>query len=277
MPVKKDWRWVKGAVFVPTNVVNEAQQWDEYDPAITDRELHYASVYGVNCVRVFLHYLIYKKKSEALLRDIEDFLTRADKYHIKVEFIFFDHAGTSRPAISSRPGTNIRPPFNGAHNSSWLQSRGKDVLAHYEENKDTLKAYVQDIVTAHRDDPRIAFWETYNEPAKDDAVKRLMADAIQWIHETGSTIPVTATSGEWFPGRASSDFLTFHDYNSSDWLPKEGSEALCTECMNRKDQSVASVVSQFRGRLRLHRLGAWHRPRQLPLFLGPEGGGRGKK
>ena len=40
-----DWRWVKGAVFVPTSCVNEAQQWDEYDPVINDRELHYASVY----------------------------------------------------------------------------------------------------------------------------------------------------------------------------------------------------------------------------------------
>ena len=29
---KADWRWVKGAVFVPTSAVNEAQQWDEYDP-----------------------------------------------------------------------------------------------------------------------------------------------------------------------------------------------------------------------------------------------------
>jgi len=44
-----DWRWVKGAVFVPTKDVNEAQQWDEYDPAIHDRELHHASVYGINC------------------------------------------------------------------------------------------------------------------------------------------------------------------------------------------------------------------------------------
>ena len=30
---KADWRWVKGAVFVPTKDVNEAQQWDEYDSA----------------------------------------------------------------------------------------------------------------------------------------------------------------------------------------------------------------------------------------------------
>ena len=85
---KADWRWVKGAVFVPTKYVNEAQQWDEYDPAINDRELHYASVYGINCIRVYLHFDIYLKKKEALLKNIEDFLTRAGKYGIKTEFVF---------------------------------------------------------------------------------------------------------------------------------------------------------------------------------------------
>jgi hypothetical protein len=26
-PVKVDWSWVKSAIFVPTNCVNDAQQW----------------------------------------------------------------------------------------------------------------------------------------------------------------------------------------------------------------------------------------------------------
>ena len=71
-----DWRWVKGAVFVPTKCVNQAQQWDEYDPVINDRELHFASIYGINCVRVYLHYFIYLKDKERLLKHIEDFLSR---------------------------------------------------------------------------------------------------------------------------------------------------------------------------------------------------------
>src|ERR1039458_2968012 len=97
-----DWRWVKGAVFVPTKYVNEAQQWDEYDPVINDRELHYASIYGLNCVRVYLHFDIYLKKKAALLDHIEDFLTRASKYGIKTEFVFFDDCWNQPdPAILS--------------------------------------------------------------------------------------------------------------------------------------------------------------------------------
>ena len=161
---KADWRWVKGAVFVPTKYVNEAQQWDEYDPVINDRELHYASVYGFNCVRVYLHYDIYLKKKEALLKDIEDFLTRADKYGIKTEFVFFDDCWNQPDKEMLSPDYKYPAPIFGVHNSRWLVSPGEDVRRHYAENKDRLKAYVQDIVNAHKDDKRIAFWETYNEP-----------------------------------------------------------------------------------------------------------------
>ena len=187
-----DWRWVKGAVFVPT-CVNEAQQWDEYDPAINDRELHYASVYGINCVRVYLHFDIYLKKKEALLKDIEDFLTRADKYGIKTEFVFFDDCWNQPEPTSSRRDYKYPAPIFGVHNSRWLVSPGENVRQHYAEYRGRLKAYVQDIVNAHKDDKRIAFWETYNEPNDSPETKQLLKDSYEWIHETGTTIPLTAT------------------------------------------------------------------------------------
>jgi hypothetical protein len=55
-----DWSWAKGAVFVPTNAVNQIDHWRNYDPAIHERELYYASVYGINLVRVYLHNLLWK-------------------------------------------------------------------------------------------------------------------------------------------------------------------------------------------------------------------------
>jgi hypothetical protein len=250
MPARKDWRWVQGAVFVPTNVVNEAQEWDEYDPAINDRELRYASIYGINCVRVYLHYDIYLKKKDTLLQEIEDFLTRADKYHIKVEFVFFDSCWNNPTDDILKPDYVYPAPLYGVHNSRWLKSPSEDLLNHhYDEKKDSLKAYVQDIVNAHKDDPRIAFWETYNEPdKKSDAVSRLMADALQWVHETGTSIPVTATGGQ-FKGDAYSDFKSWHQYDGKYALKAEPITSLCTECMNRKDQSVPGVVSNFKGKV----------------------------
>ena len=238
-----DWRWVKGAVFVPTSCVNEAQQWDEYDPVINDRELHYASVYGFNCVRVYLHYFIYLKEKDALLNNIEDFLTRADKYGIKTEFVFFDDCWHQPDKKILEPDYTYPAPIFGVHNSRWLVCPGEDARKHYAEHKDRLKAYVQDIVSAHKDDPRICFWETYNEPNKSPETKRLLQDAEEWVHETGTKIPVTATGGD-FAGEPYSDFKSWHEYGTYSYTGAP--EELNTECMNREGQTVPGIVEHFK-------------------------------
>jgi hypothetical protein len=240
-----DWRWVQGAVFVPTSSVNEAQQWDEYDPAINDRELHYASVYGINVVRVYLHYDVYLKKRDALLCDIADFLARADRYGIKTEFVFFDDCWNQPPKELLSASYRYPAPLHGVHNSQWLVSPGADVLAHYAENLPRLKAYVQDIVRAHRDDTRVVFWEIYNEPTKSAETTRLEHDAAAWIKETGTKIPATATGSE-FSGGPYSDFLSWHEYGA--YAIKGDEHSLCTECMNRQGQDVPGVVAHYKGK-----------------------------
>jgi PA14 domain len=242
---QSDWRWVKGAVFVPTKYVNEAQQWDQYDPAINDRELHYASVYGFNCVRVYLHFAIYLKKKDALLANIEDFLTRADKYGIKTEFVFFDDCWNQPDKDILSPDYQYPAPIPGVHNSRWIVSPGEDVRRHYAENRDKLKAYVQDIVNAHKDDARVAFWETYNEPGKSPETRQLLRDSFIWIHETGTKIPVSAT-GRDFAGDPYSDFKTWHEYGGYSYTGAP--DELCSECMNRKEQTVPGIVEHFQGK-----------------------------
>jgi hypothetical protein len=242
-----DWRWVHGAVFVPTNCVNEAQQWDQYDPAINDRELHCASIYGINCVRVFLHYDIYLKNKKALLDHIEDFLTRADKYGIKVDFVFFDDCWNQPPGDILKADYRYPAPIFGVHNSRWLVSPGADVQSHYAEHRDHLRAYVQDIVSAHKADKRIAFWETYNEPNKSAETTRLGIDALAWIKETGCTIPVTATGTD-SAGDPYAGFKSWHTYDADCRIKGDPLKALCTECMNRNAQSVPKIVEHFKGK-----------------------------
>jgi len=242
---KADWRWVKGAVFVPTKYVNEAQQWDEYDPVINDRELHYASIYGINCVRVYLHFDIYLKKKAALLKDIEDFLTRAEKYGIKTEFVFFDDCWNQPDKDILSSDYKYPAPIFGVHNSRWLVSPGENVRQHYTEFRDRLKSYVQDIVTAHKGDKRIAFWETYNEPSKSQETLRLLKDSYDWIHETGTVIPVTATGRE-FSGEPFSDFKSWHEYGNYDYTGAP--DSLNTECMNRSGQTIPGIVEHFKGK-----------------------------
>ena len=245
-PPQRDWTWVQGTVFVPTSAVNEAQEWDQYDPAVNDRELHYASVYGINVVRVYLHYYVYLKKKDALLADIDDFLARASRYGIRTEFVFFDDCWNQPPKDLLSADYRYPAPLPGVHNSQWLVCPGDDVRTHYEQHRQGLKAYVQDIVRAHKEDPRVVFWEIYNEPNKSEDTIRLERDALLWIKETGSTIPVTATGRE-FSGGPVSDFPSWHEYGA--YTVFGDTHMLCTECMNRQGQSVPGVVEHFKGKV----------------------------
>ncbi|KAI7258242.1 hypothetical protein KC345_g10600, partial [Hortaea werneckii] len=245
-PPVYDWSWVRGAVFVPTNAVNQLQQWDQYDHEINDRELSYAHLYGINLVRVFVHNLLWEDDSTKLLNNLEDFLQLADKYDIKVELVFFDDCWDDYPVMGPQ-----LPPRYGAHNSRWVEGPGDAVKADYAGNKQKLKEYVQGIVSAHKEDPRIAFWNIYNEPSNgesglmDQVTKQIMNDARIWIKETGSTLPVTSTGGQ-FSGEPTSDFITWHPYEA-DYPAQYGysKEVLADEVMNRSTQTVPGVVENF--------------------------------
>ena len=240
-----DWSWVKGAVFVPTNVTNEIQQWDQYDPAQNDRELHYASIYGINCVRVFLHYLVWENNKTRFLANIEDFLQRADNYGIKVEFVFFDDCWGEHPVFGSYP-----PPLFGIHNSRWQECPGADIKGNYAAYKARLQAYVQDVVNAHKFDRRMAFWEPFNEPGNGesglmfDVTNQILRDSRDWIKATGTDIPITSTDFAGTIAPSVSDFYSWHPYNS-DYPGPRAKNVLNTESMNRGSQSVPGIVSNF--------------------------------
>lgn len=243
-----DWSWVKGAVFVPSNVVNEAQQWEEFDPVINDRELAYAAAYGFNLVRVFLHFAVWQKHPETFLNNIETFLQLADKHGIKTEFVFFDDVWDPNPVLGPYPA-----PIPGVHNSRWVQSPGDFVKDNYAYHREQLEAYVKDVVSRHAHDPRISFWETFNEPgngqnpARSKVTQQLMNEARLWIKETESSIPVTATGGNPWLGEPFSDFYSWHFYE--DYSGAEGGAAtVCTETMNRRTQTVSGVVDYLRGK-----------------------------
>ena len=237
-----DWSWAKGAIFVPTNAVNQIQHWQEYDHDINDRELYYAGVYGINLVRVYLHNLLWEWNPTQFLANIEDFLTSADKYGIKVEFVLFDDCWNASPQLG-----NQGAPTWGVHNSRWVQGPGNTYKDNYNSSngnnvyRQRIRDYVKGVVGAFANDPRIAIWNTFNEPGNGQnatragVTKQIMNDCRIWIDEVGSGIPITATAGS-FSGLFFSDFITWHPYEAS--YPINGvaglsKEQLVDETMNR--------------------------------------------
>ncbi len=250
-PGTVDFGWVKGAIFFPSMAVNSVQLWEEYDPVLVERELHYARVYGLTAVSVYLNYLVWRDADrKALLRNFEDFLARADRHGLKVSPIFFDQCGNEDPHLAPQ-----NPPIPGVHNARMMRSPHRKIVAQqalYDAERAGLRQSVLDVVGAHVNDPRLFLWQAVNEPLE-EAIEKLVADSYAWIKSTGTRIPVASTASSFLGGRWS-DVYTLHVY-----LPKKnppydqgvfghlgGSEHLNTETVNRPYLSVPKVADAYR-------------------------------
>ena len=120
-----------------------------------------------------------------LLARIEEFLKICDRQGIRPGFTFFDdcwnHANVT---------LKTEPPVDGRHNGRWAALQDAE---RKDENLPKFKKYVQDVIRAHRDDPRVLWWETYNEPIlKDPFTVKLRELAYGWAKEVKSRQPIIA-------------------------------------------------------------------------------------
>jgi hypothetical protein len=192
---------------------------------------------------------------------MDQFLAIADKHHLKTDFVLFDSCWDPFPK-----GGKQREPKKGLHNSGWVQSPGKELLTHPEQWDAQLKPYVTAVVSKFKDDPRITFWETINEPDntngssyakqepanKVEMATKLLQMAFEWARAADPSQPIT--SGVWMGDWPSdeklnpteqvqlheSDIISFHNYGNLEQIEKcvehlkrYNRPILCTEYMAR--------------------------------------------
>jgi PA14 domain/Cellulase (glycosyl hydrolase family 5) len=255
-PLRIDWSWVRGTVYVRSNAVNSVQMWHDYwdHTDLTDRELSYAALYGFNMVQVYLHWIVWERHKQDYVKRLDDFLDRADKHGLKVNLILWDDCGHVEPDLA------FASPVPGRHNSQMMPNPShqiRDSEAQLTSQKDRFKGYVEAVVGKFKDDKRIAFWQLYNEcmgPKEkyrdgitDANLNRLLEWTREWVKGTGTKHPVTATGGAFY-GPKYSDFYSYHSYRAGKQpLPNAdgGPEHLCTETLDRPDADLADCVREF--------------------------------
>lgn len=256
---RTDWSWIRGAVYVRSDAVNAVQMWEEYwdHVDVLDRELACAHLYGFNMVQVYLHWIVWDKHREEYLKRIADFLERADRHHLQVNFILWDDCGSVEPNLT------FSPPIPGRHNSQMMPNPShaiRDSAESMQAHRRDFEQYVKGIVSAFKDDRRIAFWQIYNEcmgPGKryrdgvaDRNLNLLLAWTHDWIKSTGCTAPLTATGGGFY-GPKYSDFYTYHSYLlGPGTLPNAdgGSAHLCTETLDRPYVNLMTCLEELGGK-----------------------------
>ncbi|MCI0493067.1 MAG: cellulase family glycosylhydrolase, partial [Planctomycetes bacterium] len=263
--------WLVGSNFIPSTAINQLEMWqpDTFDAETIDRELGWAAAIGFNTARVFLHEIPWQDDRAGFFERIDKFLEISSRHGIRPMFVFFD--GVWDPDPQSGPQ---RRPRAGVHNSGWVQSPGRVVLADH-ARQDLLEPYVREVIKRYGNDDRVLAWDLFNEPdngnagsygplelpkpEKDKAAARLVRRSFEWARAVGPTQPVTV--GLWWgppwndPAKLSqvhqaalelSDVLSFHEYGKPEDATQRrinelrgyGRPLLCTEFMARGNGST---------------------------------------
>jgi Cellulase (glycosyl hydrolase family 5) len=260
--------WLVGCNFLPSTAINQLEMWqaDTFDPDTIDRELGWAESLGFNTLRVFLHDVPWRDDRTGFFQRVDKFLEICAKHNIRPMVVLFD--GVWDPDPQSGPQ---RRPRTGVHNSGWVQSPGRVILAD-PAKQDDLGPYVQDVIKRYGEDKRVLAWDLFNEPDnpngnsygplelknKDEVAARLVRLSFQWARAMNPSQPLTV--GVWRlenwdkPDKLNqvhraavelSDVISFHDYGKTDVTQRRidelkayGRPLLCTEFMARGNGST---------------------------------------
>ncbi|HZM11993.1 MAG TPA: hypothetical protein VFC15_17425 [Candidatus Limnocylindrales bacterium] len=262
--------WLVGANYIPASAINELEMWQAatFDPQQIDKELAWAEGLGMNTMRVFLHDLLWQQDAMGFKQRLDQFLAIAAKHHIRPVLVLFDSCWDPLPKLGKQ-----HAPTPGVHNSGWVQSPGAKALKDASQYP-RLKTYVQGVVGAFADDPRILAWDVWNEPGgfqygyyekhepknKVELVKALLPQAFAWARSANPTQPLTSGlwQGDWPKSGPTpmeviqlqnSDIITFHNYSWPEdferrvvWLEKQHRPIICTEYMARSAGSTFDGV-----------------------------------
>jgi hypothetical protein len=275
--------WLVGSNFAPSTAINQLEMWqaDSFDLPTIDRELGWAESLGMNTMRVFLHNLLWQQDSAGLLKRMDQFLTVAEKHHIRIMFVLLDSVWDPNPHLGKQ-----RDPRPHVHNSGWVQAPGADLLKDESRWSRELKPYVVGVIAHFRDDKRVLIWDLMNEPDNDspqykdqelankaEVALRLLKQEWKWARSAHPSQPLTSGvwKGDWSEAGMSamarfqlenSDVITFHCYDPPEAMKKRIASLrrfkrplICTEYMARPLGSTFAAILPI---LKQERVGAYN-------------------
>lgn len=195
--------WI-GSNYTPAYACNQVQFWHDFRPAIVEAELAAAREYfGITSLRVYLHSINFEEDREAFFENLEKFLAICARHEIRPGFCFFDDCHRHEGIYLDRP----TEPVKGYHNGRWAacpQDRDRNP-----ENLERFKPYIQEVIRAHLKDPRVRFWEIFNEPRREEYSHALRQEGYAWAKELQPIAPVISC---WDDNEAT-DIVDAHNYS----------------------------------------------------------------
>jgi len=154
--------WLCGFNYLPSYAVNFIDMWssERFDSNRIETELSWAAQIGFNTLRTNIPFTLWRDDPRALLERIDQLLAIAHSNSIAVVLCLFDDCGFSGHApVTGAQGS----PIPGVHNSRAIASPGREAVID-RSCWPELFEYTRKLITAFGQDPRVLFWDLYNEP-----------------------------------------------------------------------------------------------------------------
>ena len=247
--------WLCGFNYIPAYAINYTAMWDKtsFDPVAIDKELALAQTTGMNVLRAVLQYAVYADDPGYFLKTLDQFMSTCDKHHIKFVPALFDDCVFG---INSDPHIGKQPePLKGWYAWAWSPSPGHSMVVD-STTYPKLEAYVKAVIGRFKNDPRILFWDLYNEPTNGglgSTTFPLLKKVIATAREVNPSQPVSVDV--WNGDKrlneivfAASDIISFHNYGNKEQLENEIRELkkhnrplINSEWMNRPNGSTIAT------------------------------------
>ena len=161
--------------------------------------------FGINTLRVYLHNINHEAEKDRFLANLDKFLEICQRHGIRPGLTFFDDCHRHEGIELDKP----TEPIKGYHNGRWAacpQDRDRKP-----ENLPKLQAYVQDVIRAHARDPRVLWWEVFNEPnMQSEFSVRLRRLGYAWAKQVEPTQPVICC----WDDSPETDLVNAHSYGA---------------------------------------------------------------
>ena len=139
---------IRGCNYLPRTAINSTEMWqaESFDAPTIAEELAWAAAAGLNSVRVFHQFIVWRSDPAGLKARIDHFLDIASRCGIRAMFILFDDCAFAgkEPYLGQQD-----EPIPLVHNSGWTPSPGL-LRVTDRSGWDELQAYVTDMVSSLR-------------------------------------------------------------------------------------------------------------------------------
>jgi len=252
--------WMRGCNYMPASCANRVDQWQQLGSeerfAEMETELKLAQSIGFNTLRIIIEeqgFAVWCAEHDGFMARLERMLALLDKYGMRMILVLGNDCSRPRE-IWSFPKMGQQPCDWGYHGGRKRSQHGSFPGAvgytclDVPDLREKFFAMCEEVMAKYRADPRIAFWNLWNEPGNGNRRKPEHVALIRRIFELGWKIdPVQPLAADVWQG---SYGMSPKDANKSQALAGELSDIISYHCYGDYETQVRILakLKRFYGR-----------------------------